>query len=85
MSRIFSIASGKRWVSLLGLLLTAVGFLCLERHAELEAVFSVEWTTRICSGVTLLGGLLASLGKGIGDQRQYVRKNSYVKSEESKT
>ena len=81
MSRIFSVASGKRWVSLLGLFLAAAGFLCLERHEELEAIFSVEWTARVCSAVTLLGGIVASLGKGIGDQRQYVRKDSYVKSE----
>lgn len=83
MTRVLAVASGKKWVSLLGLLLTALGFLCLEHRADLDAILSPTWATRICSGVTLLGGIVASLGKGLADQRKLVRHNSYISSPEN--
>jgi len=76
-SKFLSIASGKKWVSLLGILLAAAGFLCLEHRADLDVIVSSKLAASLCSMVTLLGTVVAALGKGLADRRKIVRTNGY--------
>jgi len=80
-TQFLSVASGKKWVTLLGMLLAAIGFLCLQHRADLDAIVSATWAGRLCSTVTALGTVMASLGKGLADRRRTVRPNgAYVAS-----
>jgi hypothetical protein len=72
----FRVASGKKWVSIAGLVITALGFLCIEHRATLNDLLSVEWSGRLCGIVTLLGSVLASFGKGLADQRKGPRQEN---------
>lgn len=76
MKRIFSIAAGKKWVSMIGLAVTALGMLCLNQREELEAIISDVWAGKLCASVTVIGGIMASLGQGLADKRQ-PRANGY--------
>lgn len=71
-----SVAAGKKWVSIVGLVVAALGFLCLNYRNELDAIMSPALATRVCSAVAFVGSVLASLGKGLADSRG-PRANSY--------
>jgi hypothetical protein len=62
-----AVASGKKWVSIAGLILIGFGALCADQREQLRAV--LPWTDAFCSVVTFLGGIVASLGKGLVDRR----------------
>lgn len=74
-----SVAAGKKWVSLAGLAVAALGFLCLNYRNELDAIMSPALATRVCSAVAFVGSVLASLGKGLADSRG-PRANNYYSS-----
>lgn len=79
----FAIASGKKWVSWAGLAVAGLGLLCtVEHRAILDATVSSVWAARICGAVALLGSIVASLGKGLADQRQPRDNGYYVASGE---
>lgn len=68
-SPLLSVAAGKKWVSALGLVMVVLGFLCGTHREQLNTLLSIPFTNRLCDAVTLIGGLLGSLGKGLADRR----------------
>lgn len=69
MTRVLAVASGKKWVSLVGLVITALGFICLDHRTELDNLISSEWAERLCGAITIIGSLMASFGRGLADRR----------------
>lgn len=76
-TRILSIASGKKWVSIIGLILSAIGFVCIDHRPDLESVISHQWAERVCGAVAFFGAVLASFGKGLADARGGRPPNGY--------
>jgi hypothetical protein len=75
--RVLAVWSGKKSVSIIGLLISTVGFLCLDHRAELDAIISPVWSSRICGAVTFFGSILAAFGKGLADARGVRPPNGY--------
>lgn len=83
--RTLSVAAGKKWVSIVGLVVAAAGFLCLNYRTELDAIMSPALATRVCSAVAFIGSIVASLGKGIADARNTKRhENGYYTAPEDR-
>lgn len=65
----FHIAAGKKWVTIVGLAVTALGLLCLDHRVELDSIMPKEWADRFCGVVAFFGTMFASFGKGLADRR----------------
>jgi hypothetical protein len=62
-------ASGKKWVTVIGVSLAAAGFLCSNQREGLDTLLSVAWAGKFCSVITFVGGIVAALGRGLADRR----------------
>lgn len=74
MTRVLAVASGKKWVSFVGLVVATLGFVCLDHRTELNEIISSEWAGRLCGVITILGSLMASFGRGLADRRTHRHK-----------
>lgn len=82
MTRILSVASGKKWVTIAGLLLAGLGVICSDNRAALETLVSHDIANGLCRTVTFFGSVLAAFGKGLADSRGgRVTPNGYYSSD----
>ncbi len=66
---LLAMASGKKWVTLIGVAMAAAGFLCSNQREGLNVLLSVAWAGKFCSIITFVGGIVAALGRGLADRR----------------
>lgn len=59
------VASGRKWVSVAGLVLVIAGAVCAELDGHLSQR-GIRW----CNVVAVAGGIVASLGRGVADRRK---------------
>lgn len=82
-TRALSVAAGKKWVSVAGIVLAGLGFICIDHRPDLESVISHEWAERVCGAVTFLGTLMAAFGKGLADSRRDRANGYYASTQET--
>lgn len=76
-TQLLSVVSAKKSITIIGVILAGLGFLCMEHRADLDAIVSASLAGRICAIVAFLGTVMASLGKGIADRRGVTRTEGY--------
>lgn len=68
-AKMLHIASGRKMVTYVGLIVSSIAGVCLQMGDEWLTVHLSSMMPRICGATIFLGGLIAAFGKGLADRR----------------
>ncbi len=69
LGHLFHIASSRKLVTYIGLVISSLSAVCLQMGDEWLATHLEGWLTHVCGASIFLGGLIAAFGKGLADRR----------------